>query len=191
MFRTLLLMCVLPHATVSMPWQQVQSEELDMFELDGRRALEAMYIDQGLVQEKNAPATFRITKLEDENAAMSPSEILIEIINPKPPRDKWYSVTIESKGRYSGSAPLAGEAPPPSLATMKPLPLIYSWKPVVSGDYDVVVHEIPQDPVGNPKIPPLAASAPMRTRSIYRGSVMILLLLLLTSPEFQLTPGRQ
>jgi hypothetical protein len=41
---------------------------------------------------------------------------------------------------------------------MKPLPLIYSWKPVVSGDYDVVVHEIPQDPVGNPKIPPLAAS---------------------------------
>jgi hypothetical protein len=62
-------------------------------------------------------AFYRISsEIDHAQSAIFPSEILIEILNPKPPATHWYSVTIESHNRYSGRAKLLGTAPHPSDA---------------------------------------------------------------------------
>ncbi|KAL7490037.1 hypothetical protein ACHAW6_015764 [Cyclotella cf. meneghiniana] len=98
-----------------------------------------------------SPETFyRLrTHIDLPESPVYPSQVLIEIHNPKPPKDTWYSVTVVSENRYSGVAALLGRAPRPSASTDAPNePLLYSWTPPFSGKYQVIVHELPQEPVG-------------------------------------------
>ena len=61
------------------------------------------------------------------SAIFLPSEIMIEVLNPKP--NCIYSVTVESHNLYTGTAMLLAEGQ-------------FSWKPILPGQYDVLVHEI-------------------------------------------------
>lgn len=89
-------------------------------------------------------AFYRISsEIDHAQSAFFPSEVLIEILNPKPPATHWYSVTIESHNRYSGRAKLLGTAPHPSDAAFPQSDsLVYSWKPPFSAGYNIIVHEL-------------------------------------------------
>eukprot|EP00956_Cyclotella_meneghiniana_P010277 scaffold14195_cov65-Cyclotella_meneghiniana.AAC.2 len=96
-------------------------------------------------------------QLDHAQSPILPSEILIEIHNPKPPATHWYSITIESAGRYSGRAKLLGASPRPSAAGHPPTePLVYSWTPPFSGDYNILVHELAQEPQRSDTTKPIA-----------------------------------
>ena len=77
------------------------------------------------------------------SAVLLPSEVMIEVLNPKP--NCGYSVTIQSYNVYTGTAMLLAEGQfetdmcRPGLRTCH---LVYSWKPILPGQYDVLVHEI-------------------------------------------------
>ncbi|KAL3800146.1 hypothetical protein HJC23_001067 [Cyclotella cryptica] len=103
--------------------------------------------------------SYIIKKLNHDESPLFPSEIIIEILHPKSHLDTWYSVTIVSENRYTGTAKLMG-SPRPREMGMAPSPLVYTWKPIFSGDYEVIVHELPQDPVGNPNTLPMKRSNP-------------------------------
>jgi hypothetical protein len=91
---------------------------------------------------------YRVSNEPDHaNTSVTPSGIIIEIHNPKPPATHWYAVTIESYRRYSGRAKLLGVAPRLSSATNPPVdPLVYTWTPPFSGDYRIIVHELLNEP---------------------------------------------
>jgi hypothetical protein len=103
--------------------------------------------------------SYLVKKLNHDDSALFPSEIIVEISHPKSHVDTWYSVTIVSENRYTGTATLMG-SPRPREMGMPPSPLLYTWKPIFSGDYEVIVHELPQDPIGNPNTPPMKRSNP-------------------------------
>ena len=75
----------------------------------------------------------------NEDDTLNFNEIFIEVINPRP--EHKYSVTIVSSNRYTGTAILK-----PNLKPHKPHGRrsgnVYSWKPILSGDYEVLVHKI-------------------------------------------------
>jgi hypothetical protein len=73
------------------------------------------------------------------SAIFLPSEIMIEVLNPKP--NCIYSVTVESHNLYTGTAMLLAEGQ-------------FSWKPILPGQYDVLVHEIHQGKGKTPLIQP-------------------------------------
>ncbi|KAL3775654.1 hypothetical protein ACHAW5_008124 [Stephanodiscus triporus] len=77
-------------------------------------------------------------------AILLPSEIMIEVLNPQP--FCVYSVTILSENFYTGTAMLLAEGQfttdargPLGLRTCH---LVYSWKSILPGQYNVPVHEI-------------------------------------------------
>ncbi|KAL3786051.1 hypothetical protein HJC23_003899 [Cyclotella cryptica] len=172
----LLMLSFLSSAASSMRWQRhvdnVQREPESSFQiqppsnnLDLHNANhDEIYVGESghrfLNVVENRETTYTIKQLEHDDSPNSPSEILIEILYPKPPREFWYSVTIVSQGRYSGTATLLGDAPNSNVAGMRPLSLVYSWKPNYGGKYEVIVHELPQNPVGNPVTEPLKSLDP-------------------------------
>ena len=62
-----------------------------------------------------------------------PQEILVEVHNPK---QVDYSVTVVSPNKYTGTA---------TLLNSNQKPLVFSWKPMFPGTYDVLVHEIDRE----------------------------------------------
>jgi len=74
---------------------------------------------------------FRVVYTQNEEGAFfTPSEILIEVLKPNP--ECRYSVTVTSHNRYTGTAMLISETDT----------LVYLWKPIFPGQYEVLVHEI-------------------------------------------------
>ena len=72
-----------------------------------------------------------------------PSAIMIEVFDPTPGCD--YSVTVQSHNFYTGTAMLLAEG---QFTTdecqfdLRKCHLVYSWKPILPGQYDVLVHEL-------------------------------------------------
>ncbi|KAL7490047.1 hypothetical protein ACHAW6_015774 [Cyclotella cf. meneghiniana] len=189
MLHGLLLLSFVPRPAIAMPWQQhvnhVQGGPESQFPLQPPSNNLDLYNDKPdqdsmeeslhrfLTVDKNRETTYSIKQIEHDDSPNSPSEILIEILHPKPPRDFWYSVTIVSQGRYSGTATLLGEAPKSNLAGMRPLNLLYSWKPQYGGKYQVIVHELPQVPLGNPLTVPLKSVDPTHFKVGIRPGVSV------------------
>lgn len=106
-------------------------------------------------------------KIDHDDFSTSPAEVQIKIINPKPAKDFWYSVTVESHGNYTKTAMQLGEIQKlPNSAVndtrakheAESRNLLYSWQPITSGDYKIILHELSQDLVINlrAKTPPLS-----------------------------------
>ena len=126
--------------------------------LDGRRSLKAgtkldlevaksaAKVDQqaqnDLIKEAEAAirhgrVAFRvIPRNGNDDDPLFPNEILIEVINPHP--EHTYSVTVVSPNRYTGTAMQLNYSPQGKTNSFN----IYSWKPILSGNYEVLVHEI-------------------------------------------------
>jgi hypothetical protein len=64
----------------------------------------------------------------------------IEIIDPKPSTEYWYSVTVTSHNKYTGTAVYVGPKTEQSGNDTKAL--LYYWKPPFRGDYEVIIHEL-------------------------------------------------
>jgi hypothetical protein len=136
-----------PVATLRGPLQPQQSISIDQ-----------IYQQPRSLQEDEGPAPlgtyFFITGSNDDTSPTTPSRIEIEIVNPKPSEDYWYSVTIVSQNRYTGSAMNMGEMDM-GRSTKS---LMYYWKPLFDGEYQVIVHELqtlvtgiePTDPIADP-----------------------------------------
>ena len=79
----------------------------------------------------NGRTYFQVHHRMDDGASaiFLSSEIMIEVLNPKP--NCIYSVTVESHNLYTGTAMLLAEGQ-------------FSWKPILPGQYDVLVHEMHQ-----------------------------------------------
>jgi len=77
-------------------------------------------------------------------------ELQIEIINPKPRYQ--YSVTVESVGKYSGTA---------TLLSQKKGKLVYSWRPSFADTYDIYVHELERNRYGANVKTPLIQPSPL------------------------------
>jgi hypothetical protein len=84
-----------------------------------------------------------------------PSEIMIEIVNPKPNCE--YSVTVQSQNFYTGTAMLLAEG---QFTTdvcqlgLRKCHMVYRWTPTLPGRYDVLVHEIDRSYRQTPLIQP-------------------------------------
>jgi hypothetical protein len=86
---------------------------------------------------------YRISnEIDHAHSAVFPSEIFLEIHNPKPTSTHWYAITIETYNRYSGRAKLLNVGP--SIAEQSPL--VYSWTPPFSAGFSIIVHELPVEP---------------------------------------------
>jgi hypothetical protein len=102
---------------------------------------------------------YRISTTDQRNAITTPSRLDIEIIHPKPSTEVWYSVTIVSRGKYTGTAVNLGPQTSPVSeeggSDNQPITtLLYQWSPPFRGDYEIIVHELPQFSNGNePTIP--------------------------------------
>ena len=88
---------------------------------------------------------FRVHPRADDgmSAEFIPSSIMIEVLNPNPECE--YSVTIQSHNFYTGTARLLAEGQITTDACklgLRQCHRIYSWKPILPGQYDVLVHEI-------------------------------------------------
>ncbi|KAL3803053.1 LOW QUALITY PROTEIN: hypothetical protein ACHAW5_008812 [Stephanodiscus triporus] len=84
-----------------------------------------------------------------------PSEIMIEVLNPEP--NCCYSVTILSHDLYTGSAMLlaGGKFTTDKCPSgLRECHLVYSWKPILPGRYDILVHKIDQSYHKTPLIQP-------------------------------------
>eukprot|EP00984_Skeletonema_dohrnii_P033825 scaffold31714_cov78-Skeletonema_dohrnii-CCMP3373.AAC.1 len=77
-------------------------------------------------------------------------ELQIEIINPKPRYQ--YSVTVESIGKYTGTA---------TLLSQKKGMLVYSWRPSFAATYEVYVHELERNRYGAHVKTPLIKPSPL------------------------------
>jgi hypothetical protein len=102
---------------------------------------------------------FRVhPRIDDDGASAAlflPSEVMIEVLNPKPNCD--YSVTIQSRNFYTGTAMLLAEgqfATDACESGLRGCHLVYNWKPILPGRYDVLVHEIDQSWRKTPLIQP-------------------------------------
>jgi hypothetical protein len=76
-------------------------------------------------------------------AIFLPSEIVIEVVNPKPGCN--YSVTVQSHNLYTGTAVLLPEGQFTTDACQldqRECHHVYRWKPILPGQYDILVHEI-------------------------------------------------
>jgi hypothetical protein len=91
--------------------------------------------------------TTRIEVLKSPSAHLIPSSVRIEILSPKNPRKFQYSVILLSSNNYTGVATLITE---PQETRPYP-PLTFEWNPVVAGEYDVLVHEVPTQMEDNPE----------------------------------------
>jgi hypothetical protein len=90
---------------------------------------------RSLALSKSTEPYFTIRLIEREFGYTSPADVHIKIFNHAP--DKWYSVTVVSNNMYTGSAAFL------QRVTDRPgNPLLYSWIPVLSGDYEIIVHEL-------------------------------------------------
>ena len=100
---------------------------------------------------------FVVNGSNDDSSPTIPSRIEIEIVNPKPSAGFWYSVTIVSHGKYTGTAMNMGE-----MDTGRPSQsLVYHWKPLFHGEYQVIVHELPNFLTGHHRTIPLADPFPI------------------------------
>lgn len=99
----------------------------------------------------------------DDASPTTPSHIEIEIVNPKPKDGYWYSVTVSSHERYTGSAMNMGEVDliMPGQQTKS---LMYFWKPLFDGPYYVIVHELPNHVDSNIPTLPLPSPSPMKVQ---------------------------
>lgn len=77
-----------------------------------------------------------VGEYQEYSGLFVPSEVVIKIINPKP--ECKYSVTVVSANKYTGSAKFV-QVKYNEFGTRK---LLYSWRPVFPGSYEVLVHEI-------------------------------------------------
>eukprot|EP00984_Skeletonema_dohrnii_P000080 scaffold27_cov125-Skeletonema_dohrnii-CCMP3373.AAC.1 len=78
------------------------------------------------------------------------AELQIEIINPKPRYQ--YSVTVESIGKYTGTA---------TLLSQKKGMLVYSWRPSFESTYEIYVHELERNRYGAHVKTPLIKPSPL------------------------------
>ncbi|KAL3807583.1 hypothetical protein ACHAXA_000385 [Cyclostephanos tholiformis] len=102
----------------------------------------------------NGSPYFRVHPRIDDGAFL-PSEIMIEILNPKSKCD--YSVTIQSQSFYTGTAMLLAEGQFTTDSCqlgLRKCHMVYSWKPILPGHYDVLVHEIDRSYRKTPLIQP-------------------------------------
>ena len=81
---------------------------------------------------------------EEEGALFTPSELLIEVVNPN--RNNQYSVTVTSFNKYTGTAMLLRDNWTPEKlgyqSAISENSLVYYWKPIFPEQYDILVHEI-------------------------------------------------
>ena len=81
---------------------------------------------------------------EEDGALFIPSELLIEVVNPNPHNQ--YSVTVTSFNKYTGTAMLFRDHWTPARegyqSAIAEDSLVYYWKPIFPGQYDILVHEI-------------------------------------------------
>jgi len=81
---------------------------------------------------------------EEEGALFIPSQLLIEVVNPNPHNQ--YSVTVTSFNKYTGTAMLFRDHWTPARegyqSAIAEDSLVYYWKPIFPGQYDILVHEI-------------------------------------------------
>ena len=106
-------------------------------------------------QEEDETTHYIIHTHNDDVSPTTPSHIEIEIVNPKPSNEYWYSVTVTSYEKYTGSAMNMGEADLilPGRTTKS---LLYFWKPLFQAEYSVTVHELPILVTGNKPTLPLS-----------------------------------
>ena len=103
--------------------------------------------DAGVVTLDEGGTSFLIHPWNDEGdetneqALLNPSEILIELVNPKP--DCQYSITITSHNKYIDTATrLPSYSPLFAHLSSDENSLLYSWNPILPGQYEILVHEI-------------------------------------------------
>jgi hypothetical protein len=102
-----------------------------------------------------------------------PSEFLVEVLNPTPGCD--YSVTVQSHNLYTGTAMLLAEG---QFTTdecqfdLRQCHRVYSWKPILPGQYDILVHEIDQ---GNGKTPLIHPPHPIYVTELNSGAGLSML----------------
>ena len=94
---------------------------------------------------------------EEDGALFIPSELLIEVVNPNPHNQ--YSVTVTSFNKYTGTAMLFRDHWTPARegyqSAIAEDSLVYYWKPIFPGQYDILVHEIDRQKKNlTPKIEP-------------------------------------
>ena len=124
------------------PRSMTPRKQLRAFERERREAIQTA---DGLAEEATraadkGEAAFLVRgRKEDDEAFFSPSEIFVEVLNPKP--DCRYSVSIVSEGRYTGSAQLLSPDPPLEEGQAPPS-LLHSWRPALPGKFAILVHEI-------------------------------------------------
>jgi hypothetical protein len=90
---------------------------------------------RSLALSKSTEPYFTTRLIERKFGYTSPGDVHIKIFNHAP--DKWYSVTVVSNNMYTGSATFLRKV------TDRPgNPLLYSWIPFLSGNYEIIVHEL-------------------------------------------------
>jgi hypothetical protein len=90
---------------------------------------------RSLALSKSTEPYFTTRLIERKFGFTSPCDVHIKIFNHAP--DKWYSVTVVSDNMYTGSATFLRR-----VDDRPGNPLLYSWTPVLSGDYEIIVHEL-------------------------------------------------
>jgi hypothetical protein len=79
-------------------------------------------------------------------------ELQIEIINPKPRYQ--YSITVQSTGKYTGTATLLSQKEGKGK-------LVYSWQPSFAATYEIYVHELEKNRYGPHVKTPLIQPSPL------------------------------
>ena len=78
-------------------------------------------------------AYYTVREIDRQSHPTSPADIQIQILNANPL--KWYSVTVVSPGKYTGTANFLQDRPNNTT-------LLYSWIPKFRGEYEIIVHEL-------------------------------------------------
>eukprot|EP00956_Cyclotella_meneghiniana_P000014 scaffold40_cov68-Cyclotella_meneghiniana.AAC.1 len=96
--------------------------------------------DSTVARRLTSSPNVRTEVLKSHSSALNPSLIHIEILSPKNPRKFQYSVVLLSPNNYTGVATLITDP----AGGISPFPdLMFEWRPIIEGEYEIVVHEVP------------------------------------------------
>ena len=103
--------------------------------------------DNTIARRLTSSPNIRTEVFKSQSSSLNPSLIHVEILSPKNPRKFQYSVVVLSPNNYTGVATLITEP----AGDTRPFPaLMFEWSPIVEGEYEIVVHEVPKDAEDHP-----------------------------------------
>jgi len=132
-----------------------QEKEFDNSSESSASRILSQWLDPKTVEAKahKRAETFFFARDGDTQGLFKPTEVIVEIVNPK---RKGYSVTIVSEGRYTGVATFVGI----DISTGNN---VYSWIPSFPDDsYQILVHELNGEISPGEKGSPLIHPSPLQ-----------------------------